>query len=387
MTVDEFPVWFREHKQQVRAAILSGKYQPSPVRRVDIPKPDGGTRTLGVPTVLDRLIQQAIVLVLTPRIDPTFSPHSYGYRPGRSAHQAVHQARAYVAEGRRWVVDLDLSKFFDRVNHDILMERLSRRIGDKRLLRLIRAYLAAGLLSDGVVIERHEGTPQGGPLSPLLANVLLDEWDRQLASRGHAFCRYADDCNIYVRSRRAGERVLAWCRRFLADRLRLRLNEEKSAVDRPWRRTFLGLSVTSGKQPKLRVASEAVQRMQTRVREITSRKRGISLRRMVDELNRYLRGWLGYFRVAETPSRFEELDGWIRRRLRCFLLKQWRPGRGRGRALRRRGVKDPQYIARSHKGPWRLAKTHQLNQGYGSHYFRQLGLLELLPQWRAWLAT
>ncbi len=387
MTVDEFPAWFREHKQQVRAAILSGEYQPSPVRRVDIPKPDGGTRTLGVPTVLDRLIQQAIVLVLTPRIDPTFSPHSYGYRPGRSAHQAVHQARAYVAEGRRWVVDLDLSKFFDRVNHDILMERLSRRIGDKRLLRLIRAYLAAGLLSDGVVIDRHEGTPQGGPLSPLLANVLLDEWDQQLTNRGHAFCRYADDCNIYVRSRRAGERVLAWCRKFLADRLRLRLNEEKSAVDRPWRRTFLGLSVTHGKQPKLRIAGEAVQRMQTRVREITSRKRGISLGRMVEELNRYLRGWLGYFRVAETPSRFEELDGWIRRRLRCFLLKQWRPGRGRGRALQRRGVKDPQYIARSHKGPWRLAKTHQLNQGYGSAYFRQQGLIELLSQWRAWLAT
>jgi group II intron reverse transcriptase/maturase len=337
---------------------------------------------LGVPTVLDRLIQQAIVLVLTPILDPTFSPSSYGFRPGRSAHHAVRQARKYVAEGHRWVVDLDLSKFFDRVNHDILMERLARRISDKTLLRLVRRYLAAGMMQDGVVVERAEGTPQGGPLSPLLANLLLDEWDRELDRRGHRFCRYADDCNIYVRSRKAGQRVMAWCRKLLEGRLRLKVNEEKSAVDRPWNRKFLGMSVTNGRVPKLRMASQSIDRMKSRVRALTARRRGISVRRMVEELNRFLRGWIGYFRLAETPSRFEDLDGWIRRRLRCFLLSQWKAGRGRRRALSRLGVREAGNISWSRKGPWRLSKTHQTHQGLTAAYFRSLGLLSLTDQWR-----
>lgn len=383
VTIEAFPAWYREHGPAVMQALREGRYLPSPVRRVDIPKPGGGTRMLGVPTVLDRLIQQAIVLVLTPILDPTFSPSSYGFRPGRSAHDAVRQARKFVTEGHRWVVDLDLSKFFDRVNHDILMERLARRIADKHLLRLIRRYLAAGMMQDGVVVERAEGTPQGGPLSPLLANLLLDEWDRELDRRGHRFCRYADDCNIYVRSRKAGQRVMAWCRKFLEGRLRLRVNEEKSAVDRPWNRKFLGLSVTNGRVPKIRLADPSVERMQSRVRALTARRRGVSIQRMVEELNRFLRGWFGYFRLAETPSRFERLDSWIRRRLRCFLLSQWKPGRGRRRALHRLGVSEAGNISWSRKGPWRLAKTYQTHQGLTASYFRSLGLLSLTDQWRA----
>ena len=383
VTIETIPAWYCEHGPAVMQSLREGRYQPSPVRRVDIPKPGGGTRMLGVPTVLDRLIQQAIVLVLTPILDPTFSPSSYGFRPGRSAHDAVRQARKFVMEGHRWVVDLDLSKFFDRVNHDILMERLARRISDKNLLRLIRRYLAAGMMQDGVVIERAEGTPQGGPLSPLLANLLLDEWDRELDRRGHRFCRYADDCNIYVRSRKAGQRVMAWCRKLLEGRLRLQVNEEKSAVDRPWNRKFLGLSVTNGRVPKIRLANQSVERMQSRVRALTARRRGISIQRMVEELNRFLRGWLGYFRLAETPSRFEKLDSWIRRRLRCFLLSQWKPGRGRRRALHRLGVSEAGNISWSRKGPWRLAKTHQTHQGLTAAYFRSLGLFSLTDQWRA----
>jgi len=382
ITVEQFPAWYREHGPAVMQALREGRYRPSPVRRVDIPKPDGGTRMLGVPTVLDRLIQQAIVLVLTPILDPTFSPSSYGFRPGRSAHDAVRQARKFVTEGHRWVVDLDLSKFFDRVNHDILMERLARRIGDKSLLRLIRHYLGAGMMQDGVVVERVEGTPQGGPLSPLLANLLLDEWDQALDRRGHHFCRYADDCNIYVRSRKAGQRVMAWCRKLLEGRLRLKVNEEKSAVARPWNRKFLGMSVTNGRVPKLRLAGQSVDRMQSRVRELTARRRGVSIHRMVEELNRFLRGWLGYFRLAETPSRFEELDGWIRRRLRCFLLSQWKAGRGRRRALLRLGVREAGHISWSRKGPWRLSKTQQTHQGLNAAYFRSLGLVSLTDQWR-----
>jgi RNA-directed DNA polymerase len=328
------------------------------------------------------VIQQAIVLVLTPILDPQFSDSSYGFRPGRSAHQALCQARQYVAGGHRWVVDLDLSKFFDRVNHDVLMERLSRRIVDKPLLRLIRRYLAAGIMVDGVVTDRHEGTPQGGPLSPLLANVLLDEWDRALEARGHHFCRYADDCNIYVRSRKAGQRVMAWCRRLLERKLRLKVNEDKSAVARPWERTFLGMGLTVGKEPKIRVASKSVERMKTRVRQMTARRRGISIKQMVAELNQYLRGWIGYFGLAGTPSKFEELDSWIRRRLRSYRLRQWKPGRGRRRGLTHLGVENAWSISRSRKGPWRLSKTRELHAGLTKAYFTSLGLLSLTQQWR-----
>lgn len=382
VTIADFPKWFAEHRDAIYAALRDGSYAPSPVRRVDIPKPGGGTRMLGVPTVLDRIIQQAIVIVLTPILDPTFSESSYGFRPGRSAHQAVRKAREFAADGYRWVVDMDLSKFFDRVNHDVLMERLARRIEGRALLRLIRKYLLSGIMSDGVIVARVEGTPQGGPLSPLLANVLLDEWDRLLETRGHKFCRYADDCNIYVQSRRAGERVLVWCARFLERTLRLQVNAEKSAVDRPWKRKFLGLSITNGRQPKIRIARQSVERFRQRVREITSRRRGISLSRMITELNRYLRGWFGYFRLAETPSVLEQLDGWLRRRLRCFLMKQWRPGQGRRRALRRLGVREATHISGSRKGPWRLSKTQQTHAGLSVTFFTEQGLFNLTQRWR-----
>jgi RNA-directed DNA polymerase len=294
----------------------------------------------------------------------------------------VRQAREFVREGRCWVVDLDLSKFFDRVNHDILMARLARRINDPRLLRLIRRYLQAGMMFDGVVTEREDGTPQGGPLSPLLANVLLDDWDKQLEARGHKFCRYADDCNIYVKSQRAGERVMAWCVAFLEGRLRLQVNVDKSAVDRPWNRKFLGLTVTSGRQPKIRIAAKSRERFEDRVRELTSRRRGISIEQLVRELNRYLQGWFGYFRLSELPSMLEELDGWIRRRLRCFLLKQWKPGRGRRRALCRLGVPDAHAISGSRKGPWRLSCTRAVHMGLDKTYFQTLGLFNLSAQWR-----
>lgn len=382
VTIEAFPKWFRANRSAIMASLRNGSYEPSPVRRKDIDKPGGGTRMLGIPTVLDRVIQQAIVIVLTPIIDPTFSESSYGFRPGRSGRDAVRQARQFVAEGHRWVVDLDLSKFFDRVNHDVLMERLSRRITDKPLLRLIRKYLAAGMMADGVVVRREEGTPQGGPLSPLLANVLLDEWDKLLESRGHKFCRYADDCNIYVKSRQAGERVMSWCVRFLERRLRLQVNTEKSAVDRPWHRKFLGMSVTNGRQPKLRIASKSVDRFKDRVREITSRRRGISVTRMIAELNRYVRGWFGYFRMTESPSVLEELDGWIRRRIRCFMLKQWKPGRGRRRALKRLGVREAGHISGSRKGPWRLSKTKQTHAGLSLKWFEEKGLFCLKQRWR-----
>lgn len=382
VTIDGFLAWISEHKETVLAALRDGSYLPSPVRRVDIPKPGGGTRMLGVPTVLDRVIQQAIVIVLTPILDPTFSQSSYGFRPKKSAHDAVRQACEFVREGHRWVADLDLSKFFDRVNHDVLMGRLARRIDDPRLLRLIRRYLQAGMMSDGVVSEREEGTPQGGPLSPLLANVLLDDWDKQLEARGHKFCRYADDCNIYVKSKRAGERVMSWCVEFLEGRLRLKVNADKSAVDRPWNRKFLGLSVTNGRQPKIRIAAKSRERFEDRVRELTSRRRGISIQRMVRELNRYLQGWFGYFRLSETPSVLEELDGWIRRRLRCFLVKQWKPGRGRRTALNRLGAPNAQMISGSRKGPWRLSKTQAVHMGLDTAYFQKLGLFNLTEQWR-----
>jgi RNA-directed DNA polymerase len=341
MTVEELSAYLNANWESLRAQLLDGSYQPQPVRQQEIPKSGGGVRKLGIPTVVDRLLQQAILQVLQPRFDPTFSEHSYGFRPGRRAHDAVCAAQRYIQEGRRVVVDVDLEQFFDRVNHDVLMGRLSKRIADKRLLGLIRRYLEAGILAHGISTERHEGTPQGGPLSPLLANVLLDEVDQELERRGHAFARYADDCNVYVSSRRAGERVMEALRGLYA-KLRLRVNEAKSGVARPWDRKFLGYSfwVAPGKVVKRRVAPKALATMKEKVRQITSRSGGRSIPSVVAKLRGYLIGWKEYFKLADTPGIFRDLDGWIRHRLRTLQLKQWKRGTTIYRELRARGLAD-----------------------------------------------
>jgi group II intron reverse transcriptase/maturase len=380
MTVADLPGHLREHWGTLKAQLLAGTYQPQPVKRQPIPKPGGGVRELGIPCVRDRFIQQAILQVLQPRIDPTFSEHSYGFRPGRRAHNAVCAAQRFIQAGRRWVVDVDLAKFFDRVNHDVLLGRLAKRIADPRVLRLIRRYLAAGILADGVVIERHEGTPQGGPLSPLLANVLLDEVDRELERRGHAFARYADDCNVYVRSKRAGEDVLQTLRRLYA-KLRLQINEAKSAVARPWDRPFLGYSfwVAPGREVKRRVAPAALATMKARVRALTGRSRGGSVPTVVAELRGYLLGWKAYFRLADTPGVFTTLDQWLRRRLRMVVLKQWKRGTTTYRELRARGV--PEIVARAAAARarcwWRTAHHTALHVALPAAHFERLGLPRL----------
>jgi len=339
MPVTALPAFLKANWLSIREALLAGAYQPQPVRRVAIPKPGGGERLLGIPTVLDRFIQQLLLQVLQPMFDPTFSENSYGFRPGRGAHDAVRCAQDYVREGRRFVVDVDLEKFFDRVNHDILMGRLEQRIADKRVLKLIRLYLRAGVLVNGVAVTRHEGTPQGGPLSPLLANVLLDEVDKELERRGHAFVRYADDLNVYVRSRKAGERVMKGLVRIFA-KLRLRINEAKSAVAPVARRQFLGFSFwfARGRVVKRRVAPKAMRRLKDRVRQITRRSGGRSLVRVCEELKAYLTGWKAYFRIADTPGVFAAIDQWIRHRLRALQLKQWKRGRTIYRKLVERGT-------------------------------------------------
>src|SRR6266571_412990 len=322
MTVEQLRAYLREHWLRIKEELLADDYRPQPVLKVEIPKPGGqGMRMLGIPTVMDRLLQEALQQVLSPLFEPDFSESSYGFRPQRSAQQAVLKAREYVREGRRWVVDIDLEKFFDRVNHDVLMSRLARRIKDKRVLRLIRRYLQAGMMSNGLTTARKEGTPQGGPRSPLLSNILLDELDKELERRGHKFCRYADDCNIYVQSRSSGERVMKSITSFLDRRLRLQVNAEKSAVARPWERKFLGYSLTSNREPRLKVAKESVKRLKGKLREIFCRGRGRNLGKLVEELNVVLRGWIQYFRLAEVKGIFDELDGWIRRKLRCLI---WR---------------------------------------------------------------
>lgn len=384
MGVEELRPFLKTHWLELRERLLGGTYRPSPVRRVEIPKPDGGVRKLGIPTVLDRFLQQALLQVMTPVFDPEMSASSYGFRPGRSAHQSVQAARGYIREGHTWVVDLDLKQFFDHVNHDRLMARVARKVKDRRVLRLIRRYLQSGVMECGVVVATEEGTPQGGPLSPLLANIYLDELDRELEKRAHRFCRYADDCNIYVRSRRAGERVMAGVRKLLEGRLKLQVNEAKSAVDRPWKRKFLGFSVLPGKEAKLRLAPQSIRRVKDRVREMTRRGRSQNLGERIRVLNQYLGGWIGYYALAETPSVIEGLQEWLRHRLRACVWRQWRRIRTRYRELRALGLPERVvgFMANTRKGPWRIAQSPPLHEGLNGAFWKAQGLLDLRERYQ-----
>lgn len=379
MTVDDLAAHLKAHWPTIRSSLVEGTYKPQPVRRVEIPKAEGGTRNLGVPVVLDRFVEQALLQVLQAEWDPTFSAWSYGFRPGRSAHQAVRQAQTYVREGCAWVVDLDLEKFFDRVNHDVLLSRVRARVQDRRVVRLIHRFLKAGAYTlEGVVEPTVEGTPQGSPLSPLLANLLLDDLDKELERRGHRFVRYADDGNIYVRSRRAGERVMASVTRFLERRLKLKVNEAKSAVDRPSNRKFLGFTFTRGRVPRRKVSEKSLLAFKAKVRELTGRTRGRTMRQIVLELRTHILGWRGYFGFAEVTSPLRDLDKWIRRRLRSYHWKQW--GRRGYRELRKRGVsRDLAWnTAKSAHGPWRLSQSPALTIALPARYFAALGLPNLV---------
>jgi RNA-directed DNA polymerase len=379
MTVDKLGDYLKQHWLVIREQLLNGIYEPKPVRRVEIPKPDGGVRKLGIPTVLDRFIQQTVMQVLQRRWNSTFSQHSYGFRPRRSAHHAVAQAQQYIAQGYSWVIDLDLEKFFDRVNHDKLMGQIAKRIEDKRLLRLIRAFLNAGVMENGLVSPSVEGTPQGGPLSPLLSNLVLDELDRELERRGHRFVRYADDCNIYVRSERAGQRVMESISRFITQKLKLKVNEAKSAVARPQERKFLGFSFTAGPDIKRTIAPKSLERFKQRIRDITRRAKGVSIKTTMEELAQYMLGWRGYFGFCETPEELIALTRWVRLRLRAALWRQWKTPRRRRAALIALGVSgELRNMARSGRGPWHLARSKALSVGLSNARFKSLGFLSLI---------
>lgn len=378
--VAEFKDWLKVYWPTVKAALLAGSYQPQAVRAVEIPKPSGGTRVLGIPTVVDRLIQQALLQVMQPIFDSGFSKSSYGFRPRRNAHQAVQAAQKHVQAGQRWVVDLDLEKFFDRVNHDILMSRVAREVEDKRVLKLIRRYLEAGVMRDGLTQQRTEGTPQGGPLSPLLSNILLNDLDRELERRGHKFCRYADDCNIYVGSRAAAEHAMIEMTRFLEEELRLKVNRDKSACARPWQRKFLGYSVTAQKPTRVRIASESLKRLRDQVRERLHTARGRRLDRTIKSLNRLLQGWMSYFRLSDVTTTLREVDGWIRRKLRCVLWRQWKHRMTRYRMLVRQGLRrqESRQTAFNGRGPWWNAGAGTMNLAFPKSYFDVRGLVSLV---------
>lgn len=376
MTVEELRPYIIAYWREIRGALDGGRYRPSPVRRVGIPKPEGGERQLGIPTVLDRFIQQAIAQVLSPLFESHFSPHSYGFRPGRSAQEAMKQAQEYVQDGYDWVVDIDLERFFDRVNHDMLMARVARVVKDKRVLKLIRAYLESGVMVNGVVMEPEEGTPQGGPLSPLLSNIMLDDLDKELEKRGHKFVRYADDCNVYVKTQRAGERVKGSVVQILEKKLKLKVNRQKSKVDRASRVKFLGFSLYKYRgEVRIRVATKSLQRFRRRLRRLTRRTRSGKLEDIIREVNQYLRGWIGYFRLADTPSVFEDLEGWIRRRLRQMVWKRWKRGRTRYRELVALGVpRERAALGAVGTSPWRMSRTPVVNEALSNAYWQKLGL-------------
>lgn len=383
MSVSELPSYLRSNWSIIKEHLLKGAYQPKPVRRVEIAKADGGTRNLGVPTVVDRLIQQAMYQVLMPLFDPVFSESSYGFRPGRSAHQAVLQAQIYQHEGRRWVVDMDLARFFDEVNHDILMSRVGRKVKDRRMLHLIRSYLQSGVMVGGVVSRTLKGTPQGGPLSPLLSNILLDELDRELERRGHCFCRYADDCNIYVGSRRAGERVLESVGHYVKRKLKLKVNNRKSAVDRPWTRTFLGYSFTNHKRCRVKVAAKSVRRFRHHMKQLFRMGKGRNLGRFIrEDLNPVIRGWIHYFILSETRGFAEELDQWIRRRLRLILWRQWKRPWTRFKKLMKLGISEERAVrsAFNGRGSWFNSGAAHMNRAVPQKFFDRLGLISALEQ-------
>ena len=383
MTVGELRPYLKAQWPKIKEELLEGRYQPRPVRQVEIPKRSGGMRQLGIPTVVDRLIQQALHQVLSSLFDPGFSESSYGFRTGRSAHQAMRAARSHVRGGKRWVVDVDLEKFFDRVNHDVLMTRVARKVGDKRVLVLIRRYLQSGVMVGGLTEVNRKGTPQGGPLSPLLSNIVLDDLDKELERRGHKFCRYADDCNVYVGSKKAGERVMGSLIRFLKDRLKLRVNQAKSAVDRPWKRVFLGYSTTFHKESRIKVASQAVKWFKNKVRERIRQGKGRNVIRFIrEDFNPLLRGWIHYFRLAEVRGVFEELDGWIRRKLRCMLWRQWKRSRTRHRKLIERNIVEERSRMSSFngRGAWWNSGASHMNEAFPKQYFDQCGLVCLLDE-------